>query len=81
MKTGPKRLFRVHRRGRDAYVGRDPLPSVEAWVEANRPRFRPGQVARVVVAHDPDCRYPAGRPCTCKDGPAIRLEGEDPASN
>jgi hypothetical protein len=32
MKAAPKRLSRIHRRGRAAFVGREPLPAVEAWV-------------------------------------------------
>jgi hypothetical protein len=37
----PRRLFGIHRRGRAAFVGREPLRAVEAWVEANHSRFRP----------------------------------------
>jgi hypothetical protein len=77
----PKHRLRIHRRGRDAYVGRPPLPAYEAWLEANRSRFRPGQVVEVEIIHDAHCRYPKGKPCTCVAGPEIRVKGEQPGSN
>ena len=81
MKTAPKPLFRIHRRGRAAFVGREPLPAVEAFVAANRSRFRPGTVAEVIVEHESYCRYPKGGSCSCPGGPEIRVRGEDPGSN
>jgi hypothetical protein len=72
----PSRLFRIHRRngGRDAFVGRKPLPDLLAWVAANRARFRPGRVAELIVEHDATCRYPQGGPCVCRTGPDVRVE-------
>jgi hypothetical protein len=80
----PRRLFRVHRRagGRDAYIApRPPLPAVESWLAANRSRFSPGTVAEVVVEHEAECGYPRGGPCTCPDGPTIRVKGERAGDN
>jgi hypothetical protein len=62
-------------------VGREPLPAVEAFIAAHRARFRPGELTEFVIEHDPGCRYPAGRPCTCVEGPEIRLKGERPEAN
>jgi hypothetical protein len=71
-------LFRIHRRGRDLFVGRSPLPCVEAWLAANRSRFKPGEVTKVVIEHDECCLYPQDGPCKCKNGLEIRIKGEKP---
>lgn len=68
-------------RRHNLFVGRTPLPTVSAWIEANRSRFRPGEVAEIVVEHDASCRYPAGAPCTCRSGPSIRIAGDEPGDN
>lgn len=81
MKTAPKHRFRAHRRGRDLHIGREPLPAVAAWLEANRSRLRPGQVTAVQVLHESHCTYPKGGPCACPDGPEIRIKGERPEEN
>jgi hypothetical protein len=76
----PKHLF--HKKGDKLYVGRDPLPAVEAWIEANRSRFKRGTFGMVEIVHDADCRYPQGETlCTCVDGPEIRLQGDKPETN
>jgi hypothetical protein len=75
MTAKPKRLFRIHRNGRE------PLPAVEAWVEANRSRFRPGTLTQVTVEHDERCRYPSSGRCTCRTGPTIRVRDENPEEN
>lgn len=76
-----KAARRLRRHGSNFFVGRKPLPAVEAWLEANRSRFRPGQVAEVVIEHDTDCHYPKGGPCSCRTGPEIRIRGEKPSEN
>jgi hypothetical protein len=46
-------------RGRSMFVGKPPLPAVEAFLAAHADRLaRPGSTAMLVIAHDPDCRYP-----------------------
>jgi hypothetical protein len=88
----PHRLFRsrpnpapevvsLERRGKLLTMGRPFLPSVAAWVEVNRSRFKPGTLANIIVEHDPGCRYPEGRPCSCSNGPQIRTEGLESANN
>ncbi len=72
---------RLRRKNRAAHIGRAPLPAVSAWLEANRSRFKPGELAEVVIEHDADCRYPGGGECSCRSGPEIRVWGEDPGSN
>jgi hypothetical protein len=61
--------------------GRKSLPSVKAWLEVNRSRFKPGSVLEILIMHDHSCRYPWGEPCTCLPGPEIKLAGENPECN
>jgi hypothetical protein len=64
------------------YVGRtEQLPAVEAWIAANRQRFKPGVLTQVEIMHDAPCRYPQGGDCTCVEGPEIKVVGEDSTSN
>jgi hypothetical protein len=78
----PKHIFRARRRGSTLYVGREPLPSVETWLQQNRARItRPGEVTMIEIWHDAECRYPQGGPCTCRTGPECRVKGEDPEAN
>ncbi len=61
-------------RGNAMFVGRPPLPAVEEFIAAHAAELaRPGSAAMLIIAHDPDCRYPQGGECTCADGPEIRL--------
>lgn len=62
-------------------AGRMPLPSFNAWFEANRSRFKPGSVNQILIMHDHYCRYPWGAPCTCLPGPEIKVAGENPEGN
>ena len=62
-------------------TGRKSLPSVKAWLAANRSRFKPGSIIEVLILHDQSCRYPWGEPCTCLPGPEIKLAGENPERN
>jgi hypothetical protein len=57
------------------------LPSVSAWIEANRSRFRPGVLTEVVIEHDESCPYPTGGRCRCKYGPEIRIKDDRPEEN
>ena len=69
-------------RGDVLHLGRQPLPSVQAWVESHRATFRPGTLTEVEVRHDADCTYPAtGGECTCIMGPEIKIMGNDPRDN
>lgn len=77
----PRRIFRARKGSRDLHVGMAPLAAFRVWTEQNRGRFKPGTVTNVQVWHDHDCRYPQGGPCTCRNGPEIRVEGEDPETN
>jgi len=61
--------------------GREPLPSFNAWLAANRSRLKPGSVNQILIMHDHGCRYPWGERCTCRSGPEITLAGENPGSN
>jgi hypothetical protein len=56
-------------------------PGVDAFIAQHRSTFRPGEFVHLVSLHDPDCPMPAGGPCTCVDGPEIRVAGQDPESN
>jgi hypothetical protein len=63
------------------FDGRDPPPALEAWIAQHRGRLgRPG-LHEVVVEHDAHCPYPRGGPCSCANGPEIRLSGETPEEN
>jgi hypothetical protein len=62
-------------------AGREPLPGLNAWLAANRSRFKPGSVNQILIMHDHACRYPWGEPCTCLPGPEIRVAGENPQNN
>jgi hypothetical protein len=78
----PKHIFRARRRGQALYIGRDPLPSVQAWIEQNRDRIaKPGEVTMIEIWHDETCGYPKGKPCTCRNGPEVKVRGEDPSAN
>jgi hypothetical protein len=77
----PIRLLRVNRKGRPIHANNGSVPAVEAWVQAHGPTLRPGAMIVLHVWHDPDCRYPAGRPCTCRHGPVVQADGEDPITN
>jgi hypothetical protein len=81
MMTRPRPIYRIHRRGRDAYAGRESLRAVDAWLAANRSRLKAGQLAEVVIEHESYCRYPKGGRCTCPGGPEIRIKNEDPRRN
>ena len=74
-------VINLERRGNVATLGRPFLPSVAAWVEAHRSRFKEGTIHNVIVEHDAGCRYPAGGPCSCVVGPEIRSEGVRPEAN
>jgi len=67
--------------GMTRIAGREPLPCFNAWLTANRSRFKPGSVNQILIIHDHGCRYPWGEPCTCAPGPEIRVAGEKPDSN
>jgi hypothetical protein len=60
---------------------REAIPGFAAWLEANRGRFKAGSVKHILILHDEQCRYPWGRPCTCRLGPEINVAGEDPEAN
>jgi hypothetical protein len=88
----PRSLFRARTRsaprvvsldicGNTLHVGREPLPSVRAWVEAHRSRFRAGTIASVIVEHDATCGYPRGGACTCANGQRIKVEGVEAENN
>ena len=62
-------------------AGGEPLPSFNAWLAANRSRFKRGSVNQILIIHDHGCRYPWGEPCTCLPGPEIKVAGENPGSN
>jgi hypothetical protein len=78
--TRPRRLFRARRRGDTLSIGREPLPAVEAWIAQHRTRLGPG-LHDMQVWHDAGCSYPRGGPCSCANGPEIRLSGETPEEN
>jgi hypothetical protein len=52
-----------------------PLPALDAWLVANRHRFKPGTFTELLVEHDDHCRYPQGEDCTCISGPDIKIRG------
>jgi hypothetical protein len=69
-------------RGDTMFVGRQPLPALEAWLAQNRARLmKPGTVGEIQIWHDHDCPYPQGGDCTCVLGPEIRIAGEVPEAN
>jgi hypothetical protein len=80
-RPGAPEVISFERRGNALSIGRPFLPSVAAWAEAHRSRFKAGTVYNVVVEHDAGCRYPAGAPCSCVMGPEIKVDGIDPRDN
>ncbi len=63
-----------HQRDRTLYAGRDPLPSVEAFIKKHEDELsRPGSLSQIIIEHDADCPYPRGFPCRCIFGPECRI--------
>jgi hypothetical protein len=71
-------LERKRRPGTTVISGGEPLPSLRPWLPANRGRFEPGSVNKILIRHDHACRYPWGEPRRCPAGPEIGVADEGP---
>ncbi len=65
----------MYQRDDKLFVGRPPLPTVEAWIDQNRDKMSgPGHAGIIEIRHDASCDFPRGGLfCTCKGGPECKF--------
>lgn len=74
-RTEGKSHLPMYHKGDKLFVGRPPLPTVEAWLDQNRASLPgPGHAAMIEIWHDASCDFPRGGLfCTCAKGPECKL--------
>ncbi len=65
----------MYHKGDKLFVGRPPLPIVEAWIDQNRANLPgPGHAGIIEIWHDASCDFPRGGLfCTCASGHQCKL--------
>jgi hypothetical protein len=53
------------------------VPLVDALIDRERHRLKPGTLHHVLIAHDDGCAIEKGRACNCN--PSVQLQELDPS--